>query len=91
LQKERVRKIMYFKLVMEGGHVGAGKSYEMVRYFEGDDIFSVLAKSFHTPRVKKKEFGGGIKLIKEISWREYLTGKGREKRDPYLNHTGFPR
>lgn len=80
---------MYFKLVMEGGHVGAGKSYEMVRYFEGDDIFSVLAKSFHTPRVKKKEFGGGIKLIKEISWREYLIGKGREKRDPYLNHNGF--
>ena len=70
---------------MESGHVGAGKSYEMVRYFEGDDIFSVLTKSFHTPRVKKKEFGGGIKLIKEISWREYLTGNGRERRDPYLN------
>ena len=67
----------------------AGKSYEMVRYFEGDDIFSVLAKSFHTPRVKKKEFGAGIKLIKEISWREYLTGKGREKRDPYLNRNSF--
>ena len=74
---------------MEGGHVGAGKSYEMVRYFEDDDIFGVLAKSYHTPRVKKKEFGAGIKLIKEISWREYLTGKGREKRDPYLNHNGF--
>ena len=39
---------MYLKLVMEGDHVGAGKSYKMVRYFEGDDIFSVLAKSFHT-------------------------------------------
>jgi hypothetical protein len=80
---------MYFKLVMEGGHVGAGKHYEMVRYFEGDDIFSVLAKSFHTPRVKKKEFGAGIKLIKEISWGEYLTGKGREQRDPYLNCNSF--
>ena len=80
---------MYFKLVMEGGHVGAGKSYEMVRYFEGDDIFGALAKSFHTPRLKKKVSGNGIKLIKEISWREYLTGKGREKRDPYLNRSGF--
>jgi hypothetical protein len=60
---------MYFKLVMEGGHVGAGKSCEMVRYFEGDDIFCVLTKSLHTPRLKKKEFGGGIKLIKEISWQ----------------------
>jgi hypothetical protein len=76
---------MYFKLVMEGGHVGAGKSYEMVRYFEGDDIFSVLAKSLHLPRMKKKEFGEGIKLIQEISWREYIYGKGRERKDPYLN------
>jgi hypothetical protein len=76
---------MYFKLVMEGGHVGAGKSYEMVRYFEDDDIFCVLAKSLYIPRVKKKGFGGGIKLVKEISWREYITGKRMEKRDPYLS------
>jgi hypothetical protein len=76
---------MYFKLVMEGGHVGAGKSYDMVRYFEGDDIFCVLARSIHTSRLKKKEFGAGIKLIKEISWREYIYGKGRERRNPYLN------
>jgi hypothetical protein len=76
---------MYFKLVMEGGHVGAGKSYDVVQYFEGDDIFSVLARSPHIPRLKKKEFGGGIKLIKEISWREYIHGKGREERNPYLN------
>ena len=76
---------MYFKLVMEGGHVGAGKSYEMVRYFEGDDIFGILAQSRYIPRVKKKAFAGGIKFVKEISWREYVTGKRREKRDPYLN------
>jgi len=80
---------MYFKLVLEAGHVGTGKSYEMVRYFEGDDILGVLAQSLHAPHLKKKEFGGGIKLVKEISWREYLTGKGREKRDPYLNRSSF--
>jgi hypothetical protein len=57
----------------------------MVRYFEDDDIFCVLAKSLHIPRVKKKESGGGIKFVKEISWREYVTGKRMEKRDPYLN------
>jgi len=76
---------MYYKLVMEGGHVGAGKSYEMVRYFEGDNIFCVHAKSLHIPRVKKKAFGGGVKLVKEISWREYITGKRQERKDPYLN------
>jgi hypothetical protein len=76
---------MYFKLVVEGGHVGAGKSYDMVRYFEGNDIFCILARSRHTPRVKKKQCGGGIKFVKEISWREYVNGKKRERRDPYLN------
>ncbi len=76
---------MFFKLVMEGGHVGAGKSYEMVRYFDGDDIFCVLAKALHTSRLKKKECAGGIKLIKKVSWREYVKGKMRERRDPYLN------
>jgi hypothetical protein len=44
-----------------------------------------MARSRHTPRLKKKEFGGGIKFIKEISWREYNRGKGRERRNPYLN------
>jgi hypothetical protein len=78
---------MYFKLVMEGGHVGAGKSYEMVRYFQGDDIFGILARTRSIPRFKKKAFGEGIKLIKEISWGEYLTGKGRERKDPYLNRS----
>jgi hypothetical protein len=78
---------MYFKLVMEGGHVGAGKSYDMVRYFEGDNIFGVLARSRHTPRLKKKEFGCGIKLIKEITWHEYIQGKGQERSNPYLNRS----
>jgi hypothetical protein len=70
--------------------VGASMSCDMVRYFEGDDIFGVLARSLHTPRLKKKESGVGIKLIKEISRREYIHGKGRERRNPYLNHSGFP-
>jgi len=74
---------MYFKLVMEAGHVGAGKSCDMVRYFEGDDIFGVLARSRHIPRLKKKESGVGIKLIKEISRQEYIYGKGQERRNPF--------
>jgi hypothetical protein len=70
--------------------VGASKSCDMVRYFEGDDIFGVLARSRHTPRLKKKKSGVGIKLIMEISRREYIHGKGRERRNPYLNRSGFP-
>jgi hypothetical protein len=76
---------MFFKLILEGGHLGAGKSYDIVRYFKGRDILSVLSWAFHIPRAKKKESGKGIKLIKEISEKEYLVGKEREKKDPYLN------
>ena len=88
-KKERLRNQMYFKLVMEAGHVGAGKSYDMVRYFEGDDIFGILARSRHIPRLKKKESGSGIKLIKEISQQEYIHGKGQARRNPYYNRNGF--
>jgi hypothetical protein len=77
---------MYFKLVMEAGHVGAGKSCDMVRYFQGNDIFGILARSRSLPRLKKKESGNGIKFIKEISRREYIHGKGQQRKDPYLNH-----
>ena len=76
---------MFFKLILEGGHLGAGKSYDIVRYLKGRDIFFVFNWAFNIPRAKKKESRKGIKLIKEISKREYLLGKIREKRDPYLN------
>lgn len=76
---------MFFKLILESGHVGAGKSYDMVRYIEGKDIFSVLSTASRFPRVKKKGNRKGIKLIQEITRREYLQGRMRERDDPYLN------
>jgi hypothetical protein len=79
------RKKMLFKLILEGGHLGAGKSYDVVRYFRGKDIVSVLTWAFHIPRVKKKESGKGIKMIREISKKEYVLGKMKERKDPYLN------
>ncbi len=76
---------MFFKLVLESGHVGAGKSYEMVRYLQGNDIFSVMFSASHFPRVKKKRYRKGIKLIQEITKGEYIQGRMREREDPYLN------
>jgi len=76
---------MFYKLILESGHVGAGKSYEMVRYLKGSDIFSVLFSASHFPRVKKKGNRKGIKLIQEITKTEYLQGRMRERWDPYLN------
>ncbi len=80
---------MFFKLILEGGHVGAGKSYEVVRYLEGRDIISVLFSASLFPRVKKKGSQKSIKLIQEITRSEYLQGRWREREDPYLNtHRG---
>ena len=76
---------MFFKLILESGHVGAGKSYEVVRYLEGRDIFSVLYSASCFPRVKKKGSRKGIKLIQEITRWEYIQGRRREREDPYLN------
>lgn len=80
---------MFFKLILEGGHVGAGKSYDMVRYFRGKDIISVMDSVLKTPRVKKKEGGQSVKLIQPISEKEYIRGKTIEAGDPYLNHRRF--
>jgi hypothetical protein len=76
---------MFFKLILEAGHVGAGKSFDMVRYFSGRDIMAVMDSALKTPRVKKKVGGRAIKLIKPISENEYLLGKRIEASDPYLN------
>ncbi len=76
---------MFFKLILESGHVGAGKSYEMVRYLKGRDIFSVLFSASHFPRVKKKGSRKSIKMIQEITKTEYHQGRMRERGDPYLN------
>ncbi len=74
----------YFKVVIEGGHVGAGKSYDMVRYMKGRDIGEIFLKVMSMPRVKRKGRSIAIKLIEPISYQEYLEGKKREKMDPYL-------
>jgi hypothetical protein len=74
---------MYFKVVLEGGHAGAGKSFEMVRYFEAENAI-VLLKYFETyPALKSKSTGGGITLVQPVSREEYLAKKDLERNDPY--------
>ena len=76
---------MFFKVVMNGGHMGSGKSCEFIRYFEADDamdLFSLL-KAF--PGLKNKDSASGIKLIKAIDEEEFELGKLAEKNDPYYS------
>ena len=65
---------MYYKIIMETGHVGAGKSLERVRYCKGDDILSMFHQAHAFPRVKKKNRRKGIILIQQISRLEYIKG-----------------
>ena len=48
---------MYYKVLMEGGHMGAGKSYDMVRYFKADNIGVVFDILKRFPRMKSKGAG----------------------------------
>ena len=75
---------MYYKVLMEGGHVGAGKSYDMCRYFSVSNvgvIFDLLGKM---PRLKSKGVGRSLKMIEPISKEEYRKGRSSEAGDPYL-------
>ncbi|MBE9536860.1 MAG: PilZ domain-containing protein [Proteobacteria bacterium] len=74
---------MYFKVLLEGGHVGAGKSFEMVRYFEAENAIVLLKYLESYPALKSKSRGGGITLVKPVSKDEYLAKKDLETNDPY--------
>lgn len=74
---------MYFKVIMEGGHMGAGKSFEMLRYFEAENAIILLRYLENYPALKSKGSGIGISLVKPISRDEYLEGRDVEQQDPY--------
>ncbi len=75
----------YFKVVLRGGHVGAGKSYDFVRYFQAEDMLSAFMEAGSLSRVKKNGRKTGICSVETISPEEYLRGKRRERDDPYLH------
>ncbi len=76
---------MYFKMILECGHVGAGRSLETVRYFRGEspvDMFSIAAR---VPRAKGKDRGTGVKLVQSVSRDEYIKGIQQAAGDRYLS------
>ena len=79
---------MFYKVILSAGHLGAGKSYDLVRYLRDDDTLSAFLRAVRLPRVKSKSKSGGVKLIERVSYREYIEGKKKEALDPYLNY-GF--
>ena len=76
---------MYYKLILENGHIGSGKSLETVRYFKAEDPVDVFGIALRVPRVKGKDRGTGVKLVQPVSREEYIAGTWRQSVDPYLN------
>ena len=72
---------MYYKVLMELGHMGAGKSIEIVRYFEADDAVSLFNRLKHYPAIKSKKCGLGIGMIEAVTGEEYNAGRKKDKMD----------
>ena len=64
--------------------MGAGKSYDMCRYFKADNLLSIFNLLDRMPRLKSKGAGRSVKLIEAVSKEEFLKGKYRESDDAYL-------
>ncbi|MBN2208070.1 MAG: hypothetical protein JW759_02070 [Candidatus Coatesbacteria bacterium] len=75
---------MYFKVVVECGHVGAGKSIEAVRYWQAKSLSEALSSASALPRAKRKSMRS-VKSVIPISKREYVLGLRVEADDPYLS------
>ncbi|MBE9504409.1 MAG: hypothetical protein IME96_09560 [Proteobacteria bacterium] len=62
--------------------MGAGKSWEMLRFYEAENAMVLFRFLQSYPAVKSKNVGVGIKLVEPVSRDEYLRGKTKEKIDP---------
>jgi len=75
---------MYFKLILENGHIGSGKSLEVVRYFRGENPVDVFNAAARLPRIKGKDRGTGVKMVQAVSKEEYIKGVRQDAGDRYL-------
>ena len=75
---------MYFKVIIDSGHIGAGKSYEKVCYVKADSIVNLFTMMKNYPGLKSKESGKGIKMVKSVNEQEYEAGKVVEWKREYI-------
>lgn len=71
---------MYYKVIMECGHIGAGNNHEKTWYIKGTDTVSALKTATRLPGVKKKHTLNSVKLIKEITRDDYKNGLSVKRR-----------
>ena len=75
---------MYFRVVVECGHVGAGKSFEAVRYWQAKNATHALSSASALPRAKRKNLTV-VKSVVPITRQEYALGLKEEAFNPYLS------
>lgn len=73
----------YYIVVVECGHVGHRNSIEITRYFKDYDIVNAYLCGLDMPRSKKKRHS--VKIVRQISYEDYIVGKELEKENVYLN------
>lgn len=62
----------YYKIHTLRGHLGAGRTGEIIFYVKAADISKAIAKTKRMPAVKHSKF---VVSAKEISLSEYLEGR----------------
>ena len=72
----------YYKAILKGGHVGAGKEIDFPKFFTAIDIFHAQKKVGNSPRIKGRGEGTGILEVSEISREEYLMGRRKAEKTP---------
>lgn len=64
--------MQYFKVVLNGGHMGAGRSCEIVTYLEASDFSTALRMASRAPGAKKGYPMKGVSSLARISRKEFL-------------------
>jgi len=75
----------YYKVLVSCGHLGNTKEITVARYFVAKDIVEAFESGNRMPRAKRKNNHSAVILVKQITQKEYIVGKGREKSNQYLS------
>ena len=75
---------MYFKVIIESGHIGPGKANETVYYVEADSTVDLFAMMKSQLALKSK--GSAITMVKPVDAQEYETEKIVAWKREYISH-----
>lgn len=65
---------MFYKVIMECGHIGAGNNFEKAWFIRGKNPLEAVMTATRLPGVKKKDSIGSVKLVQKITRSEYIKG-----------------